>query len=133
MRILIVDDAPALRTVLTRILVSLGHEVTGHAVDEPAALALAARTRPDAIAIDGRLAGADVVALLGKLRSAVPEASLLVVASLAETALVRAARDAGAAAVVARPFLPSRIAATLHELAQRLRSPEREARSPERE
>ncbi len=125
MRILIVDDAVPLRTVLTRILASLGHDVAGHAADEAGALALAAQTRPDAIAVDGRLKGAGVVALLEKLRSAAPGASLLLVASLGETALVRAAREAGAAGVLARPFLRSRVAATLSELGPEPRSPER--------
>ncbi len=99
MRILIVDDAPPLRTVLTR-----------------TALSLVAETRPDAIVVDGRLKGAGVIALFGQLRSVVPQASLFLVASLGETALVRAAREAGAAGVLARPFLPSRIAAALRDL-----------------
>jgi DNA-binding NarL/FixJ family response regulator len=115
-RILIVDDAPPLRTVLAHILTSLGHDVTGHAGDAAAARALAAATRPDAVVVDGRLEAPGVATLFGELRSLVPEASLLLVASLGETALVRAAYQAGAAGVLARPFLRSRVAATLAEL-----------------
>jgi len=132
-RILIVDDALPLRTVLTRMLTSLGHDVAGHAGDEAAALALAAQVRPDAIAIDGRLEGAGVLSLIARLRSTVPEASLLLVASLSETALVRTAHQAGAAGVLARPFLRSRVAATLSALAREPQPPERDPAELEHE
>jgi len=130
-RILIVDDAPPLRTVLSHILTSLGHDVAGHAADEATALALAAQTRPDAIAVDGRFAGAGVVALLAKLRLAAPKASLLLVASLGETGLVRVARETGASGVLARPFLRSRVSATLSAIAREPQSPERDAGPPD--
>jgi DNA-binding response OmpR family regulator len=133
-RILIVDDAPPLRTVLSQILISLGHDVAGYAADEASALTLAVEMHPDAIALDGRLKGVSVVALLANLRSTVPGASVLLVASLGETALVRAARDAGAAGVLARPFLRSRVAATLSEVERERegRPPERDPQSPQR-
>ncbi len=123
MRILIVDDAPPLRKVLAHILTSLGHEVVGETADAAGALALAAATRPDAVAVDGRLAAPGAVALFAQLRLVVPEASLVLTASLAETALVRVARGAGAAGVFARPFLRSRVAATLEALQTARRPP----------
>ncbi len=113
MRILIVDDAEALRVALAHVVTSLGHEVVGRASDGPTALALAAASDPDAIAIDGRLTEPDAVALIGSLRSAVPRARLYVVASLGETALLRAARQAGAHGALARPFVRSQVDAAL--------------------
>jgi two-component system chemotaxis response regulator CheY len=114
MRILIVDDAAPLRAALGHIVASLGHEVAGVAEDAETALSLAGGLRPDVIALDGRLVD-DSLALLTGLRAAAPEAGVLLVASLGETALVRAACSSGAAGALLRPFLRSRVAAALSE------------------
>jgi DNA-binding NarL/FixJ family response regulator len=115
-RFLIVDDAAPMGAVLAHVLTSLGHEVAGVVADAPAALALAAAVAPDAVAVDGRLGEPGALALVAELRSTVPDAAVLLVASLGETALVRAARETGAAGALARPFVRSRVAAALWEL-----------------
>lgn len=52
MRILIVDDEPAARSRLARLVEELGFEIVGEAADGESALALAAERRPDVVLLD---------------------------------------------------------------------------------
>lgn len=132
MRVAFVCEATVSRVLFTRLGTALGHEVS--AVVPPrepdvsadsadrALIAAIAATRPDIVIVDGhlgdprgtRVAGSSpAIVLVAGVRSALPAALVGVVAALGETALVRAAADAGAQVVVPRPLLRSGIRAAL--------------------
>lgn len=113
---LVVDDAPVLRALVARGVKALGHAVVGEAASLDQAQALAAAALPDVIAVDGRLAtpaaiagAADVATLVRTLQAAAPAAAIFVIASLAETRLVKSAVAAGARGAIKRPILASQL------------------------
>ena len=113
MRVLIVDDAPAARTILATLLADAGHDVAGVAENEPTALDACAALRPDAVIVDGRLEPAGALPLILRLRALDAELRIVVAASLDEVDLVRKAVAAGASAALERPFAPSKLEAAL--------------------
>jgi two-component system chemotaxis response regulator CheY len=112
-RVLIIDDAPPEREILKRLVREAGHEVAGEADALAAALPLLDAQRVDVAIVDGRLPPNGALEALEALRRERPEVALLVIASLDETGLVRAARRAGATGALQRPLLPSQVAAAL--------------------
>jgi DNA-binding NarL/FixJ family response regulator len=112
-RILLADDAPVARAILTTLLAEAGHEVVGHAEDASSAFDACAALRPDAIVIDGRLPPDGALPLVARLRALDAELHIVVTASLDEVELVRAATLAGASGALERPFVPSKLEAAL--------------------
>src|SRR4051794_41595784 len=100
--VLIVDDDPALRRTLALALRSQGWEVVA-APDAAAALAAAARIRPDVVLLDLGLPDLDGMAVLRAVRAwaSIP---VLVVAAPADQADKVAALDARADDYLANPF-----------------------------
>jgi DNA-binding NarL/FixJ family response regulator len=113
MRVLLVDDAAVSRAAFVRIARAAGFDVVAEAASVDEALALAADVRPDAVVVDGRLVPDLPSAFVAPLRERDPSVAVFVVAALEETALVRAAIDAGAAGALLRPVLASQLARAL--------------------
>jgi DNA-binding NarL/FixJ family response regulator len=107
LRVVIADDARALRTVLGGLLARLGHVVAGEATDEASVLALLPSARADAVVVDGRLPPGGGVAAIRAIRAAHPDVEIYVVAALEERDLVRAALASGATGAIQRPFVAS--------------------------
>ena len=78
-RVLIVDDQEDIRTSLSRVVRSFGHEVAT-ASDGPAALALAETFRPDCAILDIALQGMDGIELARRLREKFPRDALFLIA-----------------------------------------------------
>ncbi|HWQ14010.1 MAG TPA: response regulator transcription factor [Roseiflexaceae bacterium] len=102
-RLLVVDDQPAVRAGLRmRLALEPDIEVVGEAEDGAAALAQAARLRPDVVLMDIEMPRMDGLAATAALRAVAPE-SAVVILSLHDSQALRAhARSAGAAAFVAK-------------------------------
>ena len=106
--ILIVEDEPDVRTLLADVLVEDGYEVSA-ARDAADAIALLRRRRPDVIVLDLMMAGLDgwdFLALHRQLPG--PHAPVIVVTAAARGGIERA-HDAGADAVVTKPFSVDRL------------------------
>ena len=121
MRVLVVDDAAVSRAAFVRMARHVGFDVVGEAADPKTGLALAARERPDAVVVDGRLVADVVASFVEPLRAADPAVSIVVIAALRETALVRSALEAGASGALLRPFRPSQIGEALRAACERTR------------
>lgn len=127
MRIALIDDAPAMRALFTRIASAVGHDVI--ALDEASAAKLCHAVRalaPDVVVVDGRYAAPlgwgeasepPTIPLLRSLCEAVPLAEIAVVAALEESALVRNAALAGMTHVILRPLLRRGLVAVLETIA----------------
>jgi DNA-binding NarL/FixJ family response regulator len=113
MRVLVVDDAAVSRAAFVRIARAAGVDVVAEAAGVAEGLALAAAVRPDAVVVDGRLVPELPSAFVAPLRERDPSVAVYIVAALEETALVRAAIDAGASGALLRPVLASQLARIL--------------------
>lgn len=118
--VLVVDDDPALRSMLTGTLERAGHRVTAVA-DAEAALAAAQPTAPDLVLLDVVLEHTDGFAVLELLRSrtmhGLADVPVLFMSGYADTASRARAFELGASDFLAKPFgdheLTTRVAARL--------------------
>jgi two-component system nitrate/nitrite response regulator NarL len=99
-RCLIVDDHAAIVRALSELLAQSGFAIAATASSAADALALAADDPPDCAVVDCRLPDLDAPQLLARLRSAAPEAALVVYTGEASAAAVDEALAAGAGAIV---------------------------------
>lgn len=118
MRALVIDDSRAMRTVLSRILVGLGFEIT-EAADGLSALAtLDTEGMPELAVVDWNMPVMDGLEFLTALRSREGGRAVTVMMVTTEnerTQVVRALA-AGAQEYVFKPFTPDAIAAKLELL-----------------
>lgn len=109
MRILIIDDDPAIRKIAAFVLRKEGHEVS-EAASGAEGLTAAAAQAPDLVLLDWRLPDMGGLEVLRALKAEARTGTvpvLVLTASAQEEDAARAARDGGAADVLAKPFRPS--------------------------
>jgi DNA-binding NarL/FixJ family response regulator len=95
-RVLVVDDHPMVRQGLRSMLDGADVEIVGEAATGAEAIRDAGATQPDVVLLDMKLPDLDGLAVLAGLRSAAPEAHVLVVSMMDDPTLVRRALGAGA-------------------------------------
>ena len=112
LRVLVVDDDPTVRGVLTTLLGFEGVDVTT-ADDGPSALAMAQHLRPDVILLDVNLPGKDGFAVCRelKLRDAAERVVMITGRAAKEDELEGLA--AGADAFLRKPFSPLELIETV--------------------
>lgn len=102
-RVLVVDDEVGMRETLVELLEDVGHEAVGVA-DGAGALARLAQEHFDVVVMDIRMPGMDGVTVLEEIGDPPPRVILMTAYAFEER--LRAAADAGAFAVVEKPFSP---------------------------
>jgi len=102
-RILVVDDEPAQRFMLRRILERAGHEVTD-AGDGAAALRAVRESPPDLVVTDMMMPVMDGSELIRQLRCEPATAGIPILAASGDPQLA-----AGADAVISKPYRPERL------------------------
>lgn len=103
MRGLICDDHPLVREALAGAMRDRWPDlILAEASDYPAAWALAEAAQPDFCLVDLGMPGAEVVAGVQGLRTRAPEAVLLVVTGITDTALLEAVRALGVAGLFSK-------------------------------
>src|SRR5207247_2454175 len=113
-RLLIVDDHPVVRQGLRAFLETRpDFEVVGEAADGEAAVAEAARLRPDVILMDLVMPGVDGLEAIGRIRAADPEARILVLTSFASAEQVLPALRRGAAGYLLKDAAPAEVEAAI--------------------
>jgi len=119
MRILVVDDEPAVRDSLRRALELEGYEVD-LAVDGEAALAhLAHPMHPDAVILDILMPGVDGLEVCRRIRASGDEVPVLILTARAEIDSRVAGLDAGADDYLPKPFALAELLARLRALLRR--------------
>jgi DNA-binding response OmpR family regulator len=117
-RILIVEDDPAIRMLVTAVLEAEGHEIS-EAADGLAALPAAQAERPDVVLLDIGLPGLDGFGVLAQLKEdpELRDVPVIMVTAWGAPELVEKARELGAHDYVQKPFdvtdLRDRVAAAL--------------------
>jgi len=116
-RVLVVDDDPDYRLLVRLALApDSGFEVVAEAGDGGAAVAEAARERPDLVLLDCTLPGSDAFDVLPALRAAAPEARIVLVSGHDPADLRVASRSAGALGYLTKETPARRLAAELQAL-----------------
>ena len=118
MRILVVDDDPAVRSSLDRALRLEGYEVET-AADGPAALQVLSLGSPDAVILDLGLPGLDGLAVCRRLRSAGDDTPVLMLTARDAVDDRVQGLDAGADDYLVKPFALAELLARLRALLRR--------------
>ena len=102
-RVLLVDGHAMFAELLAELLATdPGFFVVGIADSGHVAIEVATQTRPEVIVIDSRLPGEDGVTIATRLRHALPDAQIVILAGEDDAELIRSALAVGCAGVVAR-------------------------------
>ncbi|MBD0292596.1 MAG: response regulator transcription factor [Jiangellaceae bacterium] len=119
MRVLVVDDDPAVRESLRRSLAFNGYDVVLAADGEEALRAVSA-SRPDAVVLDVMMPRLDGLAACRALRAAGDDVPILMLTARDEVADRVAGLDAGADDYLPKPFALEELLARLRALLRRL-------------
>ena len=115
--VLIVDDHPLFREGLAHALATEdGFRIVGEAADGRSALALWTKHRPDVTLVDISMPGLDGISMVRQLRSAHPQARVLMLSSSEDQEDVLAALDAGAAGYVTKGVRYMELKAAIREV-----------------
>jgi DNA-binding response OmpR family regulator len=107
--ILVVDDEPPIRDLLTKFLSSRGFHVHA-AQDGPTALALAERERPKLIVLDIDMPGMTGIEVLRKLRAKNYTGGVMMLTGSQDTSLLKEALALGSLDIIGKPFDLERVA-----------------------
>src|ERR1035437_4796354 len=109
-RILVVDDEPNMRRILTLILQEAGHVVT-EAEGVTLALALIAADQFDLVITDKKMPDGDGLEVLRYCRENEPSLPVVILTALATVELAVEAMQAGAFDFISKPFVPEVVTA----------------------
>jgi CheY-like chemotaxis protein len=117
-RILVIDDEPAIRRVVRRVVEGAGHEVL-EASDGEAGMRLLAENQSDVVITDLFMPGQDGIVTVRRIRKEFPGVKVIVVSGGDSTGRLDLRRDAevlGAIASLRKPFAASDLLQTIHEV-----------------
>jgi DNA-binding NarL/FixJ family response regulator len=100
--VLLVDDEPRPRGQLGAVLADYGIAVLGEAGTGREGVELACRLRPDVVLMDLRMPELDGIAATRKLSEVLPSTAVIVLSAYEDPALLREARQVGAAAYLVK-------------------------------
>ena len=103
-RVLVVDDAAFMRTVVSDALTGAGHEVVGHCADGAEAVRRFEELRPDLTTLDITMPVKDGLEALREIVAIDPSAKVIMCSALGQESKVLAAVKAGARDFVVKPF-----------------------------
>ena len=115
-RVLVVDDTPALRVLTRAVLEGTGFEVVGEAGDGLAGVNLAAELRPDLVLLDLAMPVMDGLEALPRLREELPDTKVVIVSGFERRAMENQVVEAGADAYVQKGLPPAAMLAVLQSL-----------------
>lgn len=116
-KILIVDDAAAVRGMLRALLTEEGYRVVADLASGSGVLAHVERYEPDMVCLDYNLPDVDGLELLKQIHSANPAVAVVMITGSVDAALQGAAAEAGAAGFIHKPFSPDKILKELQQVA----------------
>jgi two-component system chemotaxis response regulator CheY len=112
-RLLIVDDALLMRKMIGDVAAEAGWEVAGEACNGREAVELYDRLRPDLVTMDVVMPELSGLEALRQIRTADPEAKVVMVTALDQKQTLMDSIEAGAIDFIVKPFDRSRIVSLL--------------------
>ncbi|MGE5559304.1 MAG: response regulator [Bacillota bacterium] len=120
-RILIVDDSPFFRRMLTDILRQCGEEVVGEAGTSAGALKLFSELAPDIVIKDLFMPDEDAVSTIGKMVALNGKARIIVCSTSSQRQMIVSAIKAGAHDFILKPFQENQIRRAMENAVRSLR------------
>ena len=119
-RVLIVDDDPDIRALVTYRLTASGYEVVC-AGDGEAGLAAAREHAPDLVLVDWMMPRLTGVELCGRLRAdpALADIPVVLLTARSDDLAMRGGREAGVDAYITKPFSPRELVARVEDILSR--------------
>jgi two-component system chemotaxis response regulator CheY len=114
-KILIVDDALLIRTLLRRILEENGYLVVGDAVNGIDAISKFEELRPDLIFMDITMPELDGIATIKRIKSMDSKVKIIIVSAVSQKKLVLDALGTGADDFIEKPFREEKIIEVLQK------------------
>lgn len=108
-RVLVVDDALFMRTVLKTMLSDLGHEVIGEAADGHQAIDKYNELLPDIVTMDITMPELDGVGAVQAIKQKHPTAKIIMCSAMGQQQMIVGAIEAGAMDFIVKPFNKDRI------------------------
>jgi len=108
-KVLIVDDAAFMRMMLRDILAKNGFEVVGEADNGKVAVQMYNELKPDVVTMDITMPEMDGIAAVKEIKTADPNAKIVMVSAMGQQAMVIEAIRSGAADFIVKPFQPDRV------------------------
>lgn len=115
MRVLIVDDNATIRSMLSSLLGSHGHQVVAALEDGSAIMAKIRQTTPEVVCLDYQLPGRDGLDILREINETFPHLDVVFMTASDDATVEQNAATAGAAGFLRKPFSQSQI---INELQQ---------------
>lgn len=108
-RILIVDDAKFMRTLVKDAFVPKGHEIVGEAENGNIAVDLYKKLKPDLVTMDITMREKDGIQAAEEILQIDPDAKIIMVTALGQENLLTKAIKLGVKDFVVKPFPPERL------------------------
>jgi two-component system chemotaxis response regulator CheY len=113
LRILIVDDSPAIRFMFRDFIESNGHQVVDEAENLEGAVKAFTEHKPDVVTLDLSLSDGDGLTVLKAIRKIDAKAKVLVISGNSQKKVLDSVYEAGAAGFLAKPVDFSTLLAAL--------------------
>ena len=108
-RILLVDDAAFMRMMLKDILTKNGFDVVGEAENGLKAIDKYVELKPDLVVMDITMPEMDGIQAAKNIKTAHPEATIIMCSAMGQQAMVIESIQAGARDFIVKPFQPDRV------------------------
>lgn len=116
-KVMIVDDAPFMRTMIREILQPFGFEIVAEAGDGDEVLALYQQHRPDVVTLDIVMPRMSGLEALKRLVAAEPRAKVIMVTAIDQREALMEAIKIGAADFIVKPFDDERVLSAVKKAA----------------
>ncbi|MBY0449927.1 MAG: response regulator [Cyanobacteria bacterium] len=115
-RILIVDDATFIRSLLKDILLKNNFEIAGEAVNGQEAVTLYQQLQPDLVTMDITMPEKSGLEALKEIIQTSPNAKIIMCSAMGQQAMVLEAIKSGAKDFIVKPFQPDRVVEALEKV-----------------
>lgn len=116
MNVLIVDDNASMRSLLTTLLTSQGHQVVGQLENGDAISDEIRRCKPALVCLDYVLPGRDGLDILAEINASFPEIDVVFMTASEDEAIEQRAADHGAAGFLRKPFGQKQVIEELRQI-----------------
>ena len=121
LRVMVVDDAFFMRSVLKDIITRGGHEVVAEVENSEAAPEIYREVQPDLVTMDIVMPRKSGIEALQEIMAVDPQACVIMVSALGQDALVLEAVAAGARDFIVKPFREDKVLATIRRVTEQRR------------
>ncbi len=118
-RVLVVDDAPFIREVISQALQRSGFDIVGEAVDGADAVQKARKLAPDLILMDIVMPQKSGLEATKEILAEMPNVRIVALSTVDQQGMVLKALEAGCCDYVAKPFESAKLIQTLRRALER--------------